>query len=239
MATMAATVDRGLPVPSRKVRLVEVWVAPLQVSASAHDALVATLTPAEHDRAGRYRFADDARRFSVARGWLRHVLGDAVGVPPSDIAFAAGPGKPRLATRGRPPGAAGAGGPCFNLSHAGELALIALSDGEVGVDVEPESSGPAALEAAAVACTPAEAAALDSLPVEARPTAALRMWTAKEAFLKATGEGLAVPPDRVQITAPWSVRELRPAAGYLGAVAAEGKDWEVVLRNPHLVSDRA
>ena len=208
----------------------EVWVAPLQVPASSHDALVATLTPAEHDRAGRYRFPDDARRFSVARGWLRHVLGDAVGVAPADIALAAGPGKPRLDA---------AGGPCFNLSHAGELAVIALSDSEVGVDVEHESSAPAAREAAAVAGTPAEAAALDFLPAEARPAAALSLWTAKEAYLKATGEGLTVPPDEVEIPVTWSVRELRPAAGYLGAVAAEGEDWEVVLRNPHLVSDRA
>ena len=208
----------------------EVWVAPLQVSRAAHDVLVATLTPAERNRADRYRFPDDARRFSVARGWLRHVLGAAIGVPSADVAFAAGPGKPRLDA---------AGGPRFNLSHAGELAVIALSDGEVGVDVEPESSGPAALEAAAVACTPAEAAALDAFPLEARATAALRLWTAKEAYLKAIGEGLTVPPDRVQITAPWSVRELRPAAGYVGAVAAEGEDWEVVLRHPHLVSDRA
>jgi 4'-phosphopantetheinyl transferase len=212
------------------VRLVEVWVAPLQVPPAVRDTLVATLTPAERARADRYRFPEDARRFSVARGWLRHVLGNAVGVPPADIAFAAGPGKPRLDA---------ARGPCFNLSHAGELAVVALSDGEVGVDVEPESNASAALEAAGVACTRVEAAVLVALPLEARATAALRLWTAKEAYLKATGEGLTVPPDRVQITPPWSVRELRPAAGYVGAVAAESEEWQVVLRDPHLVSDRA
>ena len=205
-------------------------MAPLQVSRATRDVLVATLAPAEHARADRYRFPDDARRFSVARGWLRHVLGSAVGIAPADISFDAGPGKPRLHA---------ARGPCFNLSHAGELAVIAVSDTEVGVDVEHESSGPAALEAATVACTPAEAAVLDGFPLEARATAALRLWTAKEAYLKATGEGLSVPPGQVRIAAPWSVRELRPAASYVGAVAAEGEDWEVVLRKPSPVSDRA
>ena len=206
------------------------WVAPLQVPPAHRIVLLAALTPAERARADRYRFPADARRFSLARGWLRHVLAAELSVPAADVTFADAPGKPRLAP---------AGGPCFNLSHAGELVVIALSDREVGVDVEHESSAPAALEAAAVACTPAEAAALDSLPAEARPAAALRLWTAKEAYLKATGEGLTVPPDQVEIPVTWSVRELRPAAGYVGAVAAQGEDWEVVLRNPHLVSDRA
>jgi 4'-phosphopantetheinyl transferase len=211
------------------VRLVEVWVAPLQVPPADRAVLLATLTPAERARADRYRFPADARRFSVARGWLRQVLGAELGIPGPDVTFADTRGKPRLAP---------AGGPCFNLSHAGELVVIAISAGEVGVDIEPETSAPAALEAAAIACTPAEAAALDRLPAEQRPSAALRLWTAKEAYLKATGEGLSVAPDQIEIAAPWTVRELRPAPGYVGAVAAEGDDWEVVLRSPHLVSDR-
>ena len=204
-------------------------MAPLEVPPADRALLVASLTPPERARADRYRFPADARRFSVARGWLRLVLGAELGIPAPDVTFADTPGKPRLAP---------AGGPCFNLSHAGELAVIAVSAGAVGVDVEPEASAPAALEAAAIACTPAEAAALDRLPAEDRPLWALRLWTAKEAYLKATGEGLSAAPDQVEIAAPWTVRALCPAPGYVGAVAAEGEDWEVVLRSAHLVSDR-
>jgi 4'-phosphopantetheinyl transferase len=206
-------------------------VVPLQVPPADRAVLSATLTPAERARADRYRFSADARRFSVARGWLRQVLGAELGIPAAEVTFAYDRrGKPRVA---------GAGGPCFNLSHAGELAVIAISDGDVGVDIEPETSAPAALEAAAIACTPAEAAALDRLPAEDRAQAALRLWTVKEAYLKATGEGLSVALDQVEIPAPWTVRELRPAPGYVGAVAAQGEAWEIVFRSTHLVSDRA
>lgn len=204
-------------------------MAPLQVPPADRAVLLATLTPAERARADRYRFPADTRRFSLARGWLRQVLGAELGIPAPDVTFADTRGKPRLAP---------VGGPCFNLSHAGELAVIAVCAGEVGVDIEPETSAPAALEAAAIACTPAEAAALSLLPPGDRGRAALRFWTAKEAYLKATGEGLSVAPDQVEVASPWTVRQLRPAPGYVGAVAAEGEDWEVVLRSPHLVSDR-
>jgi len=210
--------------------VVDVWVAPLQVPPATAATLLATLTPAESARASGYRLPTDARRFSLARAWLRHVLGGELGIPAAEVSFAASREKPRLAA---------AGGPCFNLSHAGDLAVIAISNGEVGIDVEHESSGPAALEAAVVACTPSQAAALDCLPDAARGQAALQLWTAKEAYLKAIGVGLPGAPDHAEVVAPWRVRHLRPAPGYVGAIAAEGEDWQFLLRStisrgPHI-----
>ena len=233
----------GGPVPSRRVPekpVVHVWVAPLDVPALAHSRLLGSLAPAERMRAGRYLDPDDARRFSAARGWLRQVLATELETSPADVAFAAAAagGKPRLA----------GGGVRFNLSHAGELAVIAVAPFEVGVDVEHLDRGLRIREAASVACTPEEIATLDLLPPGPRAGAFLRMWTAKEAYLKATGQGLSVPPDRVMFgpadpggampvrmvddAAPsrWWVRDLRPAPGYVGAVAAVGRDWSVELR---------
>lgn len=215
--------------------IVEVWVAPLVVPHDVQAGLVASLNPAERARAERYRHPDHARRFALARGWLRHVLADACATAPADVPLGDGPGKPRLA--GAPEG------PCFNVAHAGDLALIAVAEREVGVDVEHVDRGPAGLEATALACTPSEIVALDRLPVEQRGPAFLRLWTAKEAYLKAVGVGLAVAPSGVEIGTPdasgltpvggdsgWTVRHIVPAPGYVGAVAAEGRDWEVRLR---------
>ena len=218
---------------------VDVWTAPLDVGPPVLELLVASLSAAERARAARFRFPDDARRFSAARGWLRHILGAELGASPATVPLTDGNGKPRLI--GRP-------APCCNVSHARELALIAVADREVGVDVEHADAGVRGLEATTVACTPTEMAALGRLAPADRADAFLCRWTAKEAYLKARGVGLALPPSLVEVgTAPggaaspvrvtgaaepprWWVRQLRPAPGYVGAVAAEGSDWEVRLR---------
>lgn len=220
--------------------VVQVWVAPLDPPAEVLESLVATLDPAERARAGRYRFADDARRFRAARGWLRHVLGAELAADPAAVPVTEGPGKPRLADRV---------GPCFNVSHAGELALIAVAEREVGVDVEHEAAAPSAVEAAGLVCAADEMTKLRRMARAERPGAFLRAWTAKEAYLKATGVGLSLSPQRVEIGsahggrgAPvgvagdpgatrWRVRWVRPAHDYLGAVAAEGEHWQVRLHS--------
>ena len=204
---------------------VHVWVAPLLVPHAVHTSLVATLSPTERARAARYHDAEAARRFSVARGWLRRVLAGELGTAPAAVPISHGSGKPRLS---------GLAGPCFNLSHAGELAVVAVADREVGVDIEPTDVGAGLLHAVPLACTPSEVAALDRLLPRLRVEAFLRLWTAKEAYLKARGVGLTVAPDAVEIDklpGPWSVRALQPADGYVGAVAAEGTDWTVELRS--------
>lgn len=215
------------------------WVAPLDVPPEVLAALAASMAPSERARAERSRDATTARRFCTARGWLRHVLGAATATAPADVRLVDGPGKPRLE---------GPAGLSFNLAHAGELALVAVADREVGVDLEHVDSGPGGLEAVGLACSPAEARALAGLAPAARPTAFLRLWTAKEAYLKGIGVGLAVAPATIGVgraddagfrpvhvdggagSERWYVRELQPAPGHVGAVAAEGRAWDVALR---------
>ena len=228
--------------------MVRVWVAPLLVPDPDHASLVDGLSAAEGARARGYRSAADARRFAAGRGWLRRVLAGELGCLPAGVPLVDGPGKPCLA--------AGAG-PRFNLSHAGDLVVIAVAPREVGVDVEVVAAGLASLEAIPVACTRSEAAALDRLDPSDRAAAFLRLWTAKEAYLKGRGVGLAVAPDRVEVgveepgrlapvrlvgetgAAQWWVRWLAPAPGYVGAVAAEGRDWDVEVRRTTVASSVA
>jgi 4'-phosphopantetheinyl transferase len=143
------------------------------------------LSPEEEARAARLVRAGHAARFRAARALLRACLAEVVGGSASNLALetTAG-GKPGLAVPG----------PSFNVSHSGDRLLVAVSEaGEVGVDVELWPTARDRNAVARYACTEAEAAAIGALDGALRARAILRVWTAKEAALKAIGVGLALP----------------------------------------------
>ena len=80
------------------------------------------------------------------------------------------------------------GGPCFNLSHSGPLAVLAVSPLPVGADVE--APGPARLSVAERCFLPEELAWMEEAPEERFAF----LWTRKEAVMKCCGLGLALPP---------------------------------------------
>jgi 4'-phosphopantetheinyl transferase len=178
--------------------------------------LEAMLTSAEQARAARYRQVADRRRHVVARAALKALLAERLGVDMPEVRLAAGPfGKPVLAARhdefDTPTSVADAA-PHFNLSHSGDLALIALAPVPVGIDIERDM--PADAPALAQAWfTPAEQARLAG-----GQTDFLDVWTAREAVLKAMGTGLSGEPD----VARHAVASLEVAAPYRAAVAVRG-----------------
>ena len=122
------------------------------------------------------RTRDNIRRLKA------EVLGRALGCAPAEVKFRYGAhGKPGLAGSDLR----------FNISHSGALAVIALARVEVGVDVElprPRRSDAIARRF----YTPGEIERLFAhADPERRADAFFRLWTCKEAFLKATGEGLS------------------------------------------------
>jgi len=173
---------------------VHVWRAELDVAAKTLAELRELLDEAERARADRFLRAEDRLRFTAARGLLRRLLGWYLQTPPQKIRFAYGPqGRPELADPA--PGA----GLRFNLSHSGEIVLIAFArDRAVGVDVEALR---APVDEAALArryFRPEESARLAALPEAQRRREFFRMWTRKEALLKAKGlgvSGIAVAPE--------------------------------------------
>jgi 4'-phosphopantetheinyl transferase len=209
----------------------------LQQPGSVVARLAALLAPGELERAARMGSETLRRRFLVAHGALRVLVAGHAGLDPVALRFdtsgEAG-GKPRLV--GPPPARA----TDFNLSHSGELALVAIASGvEVGVDVEElrplDDLGPLARRVLA----PAEAEALRLQPAGRRLEEWYRAWVRKEAVLKASGRGLEVDPRQVQLLPPdftpvssspgfaratrgagWSVALLQPAPGHVAAVAA-------------------
>jgi 4'-phosphopantetheinyl transferase len=168
----------------------------------------------ELERAARLRFERDRSRFVAARGLLRALLGEHLGLDAALIEFDYGEhGKPRLREQT---------GLRFNLSHSGSLLVLALCEGrEVGVDVEAIRDEIAA-ESIAGRFLPAEIATeVERLSGSARTEAFFRGWVRQEAYAKACGAGLELvghSPDPER----WSVVDLHLAPGYAAALAVEG-----------------
>lgn len=152
----------------------------------------ACLTDEEKVRAGCFKFQKDAVSWSACRAGLREILGRALDLAPLEVPLViSGTGKPQLAAPHELLH--------FNLSHCDGLALVALSRiGPVGVDLEPLDRAETLLECETSFCHPEEIA---GLPAEKgqRARQLLRIWTAKEAVLKALGTGLTHPPESVKI----------------------------------------
>ncbi|HRJ73969.1 MAG TPA: 4'-phosphopantetheinyl transferase superfamily protein [Terrimicrobiaceae bacterium] len=179
--------------PAHGVRLLSVA---LDQSPDVIWGLRRLLSGDELRRADAFHFETDRQRWTAARAALRIALGHWTGTPPESVAITTDShGKPHLAH----PAAI----VHFNLSHSGGQALIVLADeGPVGVDIEPMMRGKDLIDCAAAFLSPAElhqtAAMADH---EIRAAHLLKIWCAKEAYLKAHGTGLSRSPDTLTLEA--------------------------------------
>jgi len=236
--------ERWLPSP-KELRLsegeVHVWRASLDGDGPALVRFWATLTGDERERARRFYFERDRRRFVTARGMMRELLGRYLGRQPAQIRFTYNEyGKPALSGED--------GGELrFNASHSHVAALYAFALGiEVGVDVEQLRDDFASLDVAERFFSKTEVQVLGSLPAHLRTQGFFNCWTRKEAYIKALGEGLSHPLDRFTVSlAPgeparlistdadppeageWSIVDLQPFQGYAAALAVKGTDPEL------------
>jgi 4'-phosphopantetheinyl transferase len=144
------------------------------------------LAPEERIRAEAISHPATARAFVAGRALARTCMARLLGLAPGKIPIAIDErSKPTLAlpTRLR-----------FNLSHSDEHVALALTLGaEVGVDLEP-TAPPDRDAVAEVVMTPAELAAFLAIPPDERDAAFLKLWTRKEAVMKAGGTGFSVDP---------------------------------------------
>jgi 4'-phosphopantetheinyl transferase len=136
----------------------------------------------------------------------------------------------------------------FNLSHAGERALLAIAlQRDVGIDIEEERPIEV-FELAERFFSPSEVEALRAVQAPQRAAAFFRCWTRKEAFVKALGEGMFFPLNGFDVSvdddtsaqllrgcaaAPnelwrWRVMSLPTERPYWAALAAAAGDWRVV-----------
>jgi 4'-phosphopantetheinyl transferase len=220
---------------------VEIVTTQLVAEPEAVRELLAILSSDERQRAGRFAFDLDRRRFIVARGRLRQLLATRLGVRPELVEFTYGAhGKPATARRF-------AGSNLrFNLSHCGDLAVYAFASGrDIGVDVEAIRPLPDADAIATRFFSRRENEAYRALCPCDRPLAFFTCWTRKEAFIKAIGDGLSYPLYRVNVSlalghAPtmvrlddtpedqrrWRLQSFFPAAGFVAAVVTGNRTAE-------------
>lgn len=200
----------------------------------------AVLTAEERARAARFVHPADQRRFVIGRAAMRGLLGQALDVAPARAPLAVSDtGKPVLLG---PPAPIS-----FNLSHSRDVAVLAIGPAlDLGVDIEAVAAPADGVAQRFFA--PEEIAALAPLSGDALAKAFTRIWTRKEAVLKAIGAGLRAPLDGFVVPhAPAAISRLASCAfdrqltrrlqlldcpvpdGFLASVAIAADDAPVAL----------
>ena len=220
--------------PDSLVNDVQVWAAWLDTASEEMSWFWSTLSNRERERAGRFVFARDRTYFIAAHGLLRWILAWCLGTEPSQIELRCGNhGKPTLG------GALAQSGLQFNLAHSANLAVFAVArHRNIGVDVERVRPVSQLAELSGAFFSAGERAELEAMPDQERDAGFLKIWTRKEAWLKATGEGITGSLNLIDVSGLPRRKELKgrptvgspgpglrlhdlvPAPGFLGALAA-------------------
>ena len=210
-----------------------VWAAWLDVACERAVGFRSTLSSQERERAARFASERDRARFVAARGFLREILGACLSAEPQSVEFTYSPkGKPSLG------GAFARTGLQFNLAHSGGLAVFAVArHGVVGVDVEQIRPVPDLSALIERFFSAGECAQIKRLPEEEQVLRFFKIWTRKEAWLKATGEGLTDLLKSIEVLGPAGegklgggpqaglqgtrlrLHDMAPVPGYVGALA--------------------
>jgi 4'-phosphopantetheinyl transferase len=221
---------------------VHVWCALLDVSAETLQLLVQTLDSDERMRASRFYFEQDRTQFIVRHGLLRKILASYLNIEPDKLQFSyTSNGKPYLLQKFKDKELQ------FSLAHSHQLALYAMTfDRRIGIDIEQIYNFAETDQLANRILSRQEKAELRKhLPTEQLETL-FRYWTCKEAYAKATGEGMSLPLKEihsslfpgamarlisikrsVQVASRWSLQELHPVPGFAAALVIEGHDYRL------------
>jgi 4'-phosphopantetheinyl transferase len=215
-----------------------VWIAHLSDLREALPGLEALLDVREQERATRFRFPEDRARFIAGRGLLRHGLRRyAPRVPASLEMIYSNLGRPYVPTAHD--------APRFSISHTRDLVALAFADeAQVGLDLEYMKPSVDMLELAERILSEDDFEAFQALLPGDRLAAFYRVWTRKEAYLKARGEGIStgLPEVSVSFTAgatslvsdrrdssteKWRLHALPVPEDYMGYLACDEADRPV------------
>jgi 4'-phosphopantetheinyl transferase len=217
-------------------RGLHIWRASLRCPPELLRRYAAKLSPEEEKRAAKFLVKRAKEDFVAGRGILRELLSRYLRQDPSAIRFTYGEqGKPALFIS-----ADHSSSLQFNVSHSNGFAVFAFAAGaRVGIDVEQVRADFPGEQIAELYFAEEESAEIRTLPEERRAAGFFTIWTGKEAYLKARGEGLQTPLRNFQISISkngpqelldergslWTVYRLDAMKGFAGAVAAEGNGW--------------
>lgn len=229
--------------PSSELRTapncVDIWTVPIRGAGSIIEELRQSLSSDERTRALRFYSEEHRNSFVVARGILRAILASYISARPEDLIFGYGSkGKPYLKEH---PDLH------FNLGHSGELAVYAVAGDELGVDVELMKLVEDWQKISERFFSSRETDELAKLDPAQQIAGFFACWTRKEAYLKATGEGLAAGLDKFSAGADpsrsegaidididrddqsphWYFKDLRVGDQYAGAVVTQFAKCEI------------
>ncbi|MBI3926716.1 MAG: 4'-phosphopantetheinyl transferase superfamily protein [Armatimonadetes bacterium] len=215
---------------------VHVYTIPLRPVPDDLEPFLRVLDQEERRRAGRFLFDKDRHQLILSHHALRTILACYVGRLPEELQFdRAEHGKPSLRQDS---------GLRHNLSHSHRLAVLGICrEAELGVDVEHVERPVEHLQLARRFFASAEAEGLGKVAPERRNEVFFTIWTRKEAYIKAIGEGLTHPLDRFcvwrpqgpepRLTSPdgraqgYTLVDLEVPEGYRASLAVEGKGWSI------------
>lgn len=221
---------------------IHVWTVNLTLTPEQEGTLWLWLSEDEKVRAQRFHFPIHRRRFIAARATLRYILSLYLSLAPERIVFAYNEHKkPSLHTHALQ----------FNLSHSHDMAIIGISlEHAIGIDIE-KIEVDNKLDLAQRFFSLQEVAALLALPHPERTPAFYRIWSRKEALIKAVGKGLIIPLDQFSVSANdtpetiawdnqnWFLRSLPIHHDYSAAIASQKnidkiKFWSLINQKPKL-----
>ncbi len=239
--------QQWLPAPTDLTLLqdeIHIWRVELDRPESQLQQFGKMLSDDELSRADRLYFQQHRQRFIAGRGILRTILSRYLGVAPQELQFNYEAfGKPVLAEQ------FSASQLWFNLSHCQGMALCAVArDRTIGIDLEYTRPVSDVLVLAQQFFSQSEYALMRSLPPNLKQEIFFRLWTCKEAYLKATGAGISqlqqievnLSPNesaKLKNVSDWSLLEFVPARNSVAAIAVPGeignlKRWQ--YENPPL-----
>jgi 4'-phosphopantetheinyl transferase len=195
-------------------RFIDLVYWPVGAEAGAAPWIDLTLSPEELARAQRFAHAKDQNLYRTAHGLLRQILSRHASTAPADWRF-------DIAAHGKPILAPGQAELAFNLTHTDGLVAVAVSSSPaIGIDAESLDRRSINPDIGRDKFSASEIVWLNGHSASDRNAAFLRLWTAKEAFLKATGKGLT--------------RRLSSFTVYLeaGCVQADDGFWTIVESRP-------
>ena len=232
-------IESPLPLPEDEVQL---WRIDLEAVGADESRWQRALSPDERARAARFHFSRDRQRFVATRALLRTILASYLSADPNGLTFShSQKEKPSLGP------ASADSGVMFNVSHSGGIALLAFTRRrEVGVDVEQVRRDSDLETIARRFFSTHEQNRLSALPAQEKVEAFFRCWTRKEAYIKATGDGLSLPLSQFDVSlaseeknallatrpdaseaARWLLQEVPGGPGYIAALCVRGQDWKL------------
>ena len=232
-------IEPQMSLPEDEVHL---WRIDLEKVSAEQEKWRPLLSPDEGARADRFHFSRDRNCFTATRALLRTILAGYLASEAKELVF-------RYSEKDKPSLSRGSGGDPlqFNVSHSGAMALLAFARNRaLGVDVEKIRENADQEAIARRFFSDHEQDQLAALPPAEKSLGFFRCWTRKEAYIKATGEGLSLPLHQFDVSLKpgdtnallstrsdaaeaslWSLQDVPAGEGYVGAVCVRGHGWQL------------